>query len=40
MDVLVEKSKIPTEEGEADFLRMLDTARAIPSSDIKPTEVK
>lgn len=32
MDKIVEKSKIPTEEGEADFLRMLDTTRAIPSS--------
>ncbi|MDP5198580.1 hypothetical protein [Flavobacterium sp. DG2-3] len=32
MDKIVEKAKIPKEEGEADFLRMLDTARAIPSS--------
>nr|WP_294928675.1 hypothetical protein [uncultured Flavobacterium sp.] len=32
MDKIVEKSKIPKEEGESDFLRMLDTARAIPNS--------
>ncbi|MFB9109243.1 hypothetical protein [Flavobacterium gyeonganense] len=32
MDKIVEKSKIPQEEGESDFLRMLDTARAIPNS--------
>ncbi|WP_281867125.1 hypothetical protein [Flavobacterium sp. GSB-24] len=32
MDKIVEKAKIPKEEGEADFLRMLDTTRAIPSS--------
>jgi len=32
MDKIVEKAKIPKEEGEADFLRMLDTARAIPNS--------
>ncbi|TDW50029.1 hypothetical protein EV144_102461 [Flavobacterium sp. 270] len=31
MDKLVEKSKIPKEEGEADFLKMLDTTRAIKS---------
>lgn len=31
MDKVVVKSKIPKEEGEADFLRMLDTARAIPN---------
>ena len=31
MDKIVEKNKIPKEEGEADFLRMLDTARAIPN---------
>jgi hypothetical protein len=30
--LVVEKAKIPKEEGEADFLKMLDTARAIPSS--------
>lgn len=32
MDKIVEKAKIPKEEGEEDFLRMLDTTRAIPSS--------
>jgi hypothetical protein len=31
MDKLVEKSKIPKEQGEADFLKMLDTTRAIPN---------
>ena len=31
MDKIVEKAKIPKEEGEADFLRMLDTTRAIPN---------
>ncbi|KQX09149.1 hypothetical protein [Flavobacterium sp. Root420] len=31
MDKIVEKNKIPKEEGEADFLRMLDTTRAIPN---------
>lgn len=37
MDKIVEKSKIPKEEGESDFLRMLDTARAIPNS-MPPTD--
>ncbi|WP_286971495.1 hypothetical protein [Flavobacterium sp. UBA4854] len=32
MDKIVERAKIPKEEGEADFLKMLDTTRAIPSS--------
>ena len=31
MDKLVQKSKIPLEEGESDLLKMLDTARAIPN---------
>lgn len=31
MDKIVEKAKIPKEEGEEDFLRMLDTTRAIPN---------
>lgn len=31
MDKIVEKNKIPKEEGEEDFLRMLDTTRAIPN---------
>jgi hypothetical protein len=34
MDKIVEKSKIPKEEGEADFLKMLDTTRAIPNAPI------
>jgi len=36
MDQVVVKSKIPKEEGEEDFLRMLDTTRAIPNSNIVP----
>ena len=32
MDEIVRKSEIPKEEGEADMIRMLDTARAIPST--------
>ncbi len=32
MDKIVERAKIPKEEGEVDFLKMLDTTRAIPSS--------
>lgn len=40
MDIIVEKSKIPKEEGEADFLRMLDTARAIPNTNLKPLPVQ
>ncbi|MCI9845325.1 hypothetical protein [Flavobacterium pectinovorum] len=36
MDKIVQKSKIPQEEGESDFLRMLDTARAIPNSGSVP----
>ena len=31
MDKIVQKSKIPLEEGESDLLKMLDTARAIPN---------
>ena len=31
MDKIVQKSKIPMEAGESDFLKMLDTTRAIPS---------
>ncbi len=43
MDKIVEKAKIPKEEGEADFLKMLDTTRAIPNSStpqvpIQPTD--
>ena len=32
MDKIVQKSKIPLEEGESDLLKMLDTTRAIPNS--------
>jgi hypothetical protein len=35
-DKIVEKSKIPKEQGEEDFLRMLDTARAIPNTTAAP----
>lgn len=34
MDKLVQKSKIPLEEGESDLLKMLDTTRAIPNEVI------
>jgi membrane-bound lytic murein transglycosylase len=34
MDKIVEKAKIPKEEGEADFLKMLDTTRAIPNTPL------
>jgi len=33
MDKIVEKSKIPLEAGESEFLKMLDTTRAIPSGN-------
>jgi hypothetical protein len=36
MDKIVMKAKIPKEEGEADFLKMLDTTRAIPSTKPDP----
>jgi hypothetical protein len=32
MDKIVEKAKIPKEQGEEDFLKMLDTTRAIPDA--------
>jgi len=35
-DKIVEKSKIPKEQGEEDFLRMLDTTRAIPNTTAAP----
>ena len=34
MDKIVEKSKIPLEEGESDLLKMMDTARAIPNTPV------
>ncbi|KUJ63426.1 hypothetical protein AR687_02745 [Flavobacteriaceae bacterium CRH] len=40
MDKIVEKSKIPKEQGEADFLRMLDTTRAIKSTVVAPVPEK
>ncbi len=38
MDKIVEKSKIPLEDGESEFLKMMDTTRAIPSGtpELKP----
>jgi len=36
MDKIVERAKVPKEEGEEDFLRMLDTARAIPNAVAPP----
>lgn len=33
MDKIVEKSKIPLEVGESEFLKMLDTTRAIPAEN-------
>jgi len=36
MDKMVQKSKIPLEEGESDLLKMLDTARAIPNMKPDP----
>jgi hypothetical protein len=32
MDKIVQKNKIPLEEGESDLLKMLDTSRAIPNT--------
>jgi hypothetical protein len=32
MDKIIQKNKIPLEEGESELLRMLDTARAIPNT--------
>jgi len=32
MDKIVEKSKIPVEEGESDLIKMMDASRAIPNS--------
>lgn len=38
MDNIIVKSKIPKEEGEEDFLKMLDTTRAIPNNTAVPVE--
>jgi hypothetical protein len=32
MDKIVEKSKIPVEEGESELMKMMDASRAIPNS--------
>ena len=40
MDKITEKSKIPVEEGESDMLRMLDTARAIPTTPTPMPTIK
>ena len=32
MDKIVQKSKIPLEEGESDLIKMLDSTRAIPNT--------
>jgi hypothetical protein len=36
MDKIVEKSKIPMEEGESELMKMMDTARAIPNVKVDP----
>lgn len=36
MDKIVEKSKIPVEEGESELRRMMDTSRAIPNMPTDP----
>lgn len=38
MDKIVQKSKIPLEEGESDLIKMLDSARAIPNSPQMPMD--
>ncbi|WP_264525952.1 hypothetical protein [Flavobacterium sp. N502536] len=40
MDLIMVKSKIPKEEGEEEFLKMLDTTRAIPNAGTAPIPVK
>ena len=39
MDKIVEKSKIPVEEGEADLLKMMDASRAIPNTTAPNTPI-
>ncbi|MFV8374944.1 hypothetical protein [Flavobacterium sp. LB1P62] len=39
MDKIVEKSKIPVEEGESDLLKMMDTTRAIPNTPAPNTPI-
>lgn len=36
MDKIVEKSKIPVEEGESELMKMMDTSRAIPNIPTDP----
>lgn len=36
MEKMVQKSKIPLEEGESELLKMLDTTRAIPNVRLEP----
>ena len=36
MDKIVQKSKIPLEEGESDLIKMLDSSRAIPNEQPDP----
>jgi len=36
MDKIVEKSKIPTEEGESELKKMMDASRAIPNEPLDP----
>jgi hypothetical protein len=36
MDKIVEKSKIPVEEGESELMKMMDTSRAIPNTLTDP----
>ena len=36
MDKIVEKSKIPVEEGESELMKMMDTSRAIPNTPTDP----
>lgn len=38
MDKIVQKSKIPLEEGESDLIKMLDSARAIPNMQQLPID--
>ncbi|KIA87047.1 hypothetical protein [Flavobacterium sp. AED] len=39
MDKIVEKSKIPVEEGESDLLKMMDASRAIPNTPAPNTPI-
>ncbi|SEF56810.1 hypothetical protein [Flavobacterium urumqiense] len=36
MDKIVERSKIPVEEGESELMKMMDTSRAIPNTTTDP----